>query len=76
MEVRQIPVLSHETPDILHAGGRREQEERVRRREATNLKSKNNTPLDVASYEMVEMVGSNLNMTELGMLFEIEAALS
>ena len=66
MEVRQIPVLCHETPDVLQAGGRRGQEERGRRGEATNLKSKNGAPVGWGSYEMVEMVKGQLSRVEIG----------
>ena len=66
MEVRQIPVLCHETPDVLQAGGRRGQEERGRRGEATDLRSKNDVPMDWGSYEMVEMVKGKLSRMEIG----------
>ena len=66
VEVRQIPVLCHETPDVLQAGGRRGQEERGRRGEATDLRSKNDAVMDWGSYEMVEMVKGQLSRVEIG----------
>ena len=66
VEVRQIPVLCHETPDVLQAGGRRVQEERGRRGEATDLRSKNDAPMDWGSYEMVEMVKGQLSRVKIG----------
>ena len=66
VEVRQIPVLCHETPDVLQAGGRRGQEERGRRGEATDLRSKNDALMDWGSYEMVEMVKGQLSRVEIG----------
>ena len=68
VEVRQIPVLCHETPDVLQAGGKRGQEERGRRGEATNLKSKSGPPMGWGSYEMVEMVKGQLSRVEIGIV--------
>ena len=68
VEVRQIPVLCHETPDVLQAGGKRGQEERGRRGEATNLKSKSGPPMGWGSYEMVEMVKGQLSGVEIGIV--------